>query len=71
VFFGGAIPTGRVDLGLAPYQESAPAGFLGSVPGGLLPATLVWAGDINGDGLDDLALADPGASAFAVYWDAP
>jgi hypothetical protein len=71
VFFGGEIPTGRVDLDLAPYQEPAPAGFLGAVTGGLLPATLIWAGDVNGDGLDDLALADPGAPAFAVYWDAP
>ncbi|HEY8142382.1 MAG TPA: hypothetical protein VIG06_06915 [Kofleriaceae bacterium] len=71
VFFGGSIPTGRVDADLAAYQESGPAGFLGEAPGTALPAALVWAGDVNGDGLDDLAWGDPGSAAFQVWYDAP
>jgi len=71
VFFGGSIPTGRVEVDLAPYQESGPAGFLGNLPGGALPASVAWTGDVNGDGLDDLAWADPAAASFEVLWDAP
>ena len=71
VFFGGSIPTGRVDADLAAYQESGPAGFLGAAPGNALPAALIWAGDVNADGLDDLAWGDPGSAAFQVWWDEP
>ena len=71
VFFGGSIPTGRVEVDLAPYQENGPGGFLGNLPGGALPATVAWAGDVNGDGLDDLAWADPAAAAFESLWDSP
>ena len=70
-FFGGSVPAGRVDIELAPYQETGPPGFLGNLPGGALPVALVWAGDTDADGLDDLAWADPAAAAFQLWWDAP
>jgi hypothetical protein len=69
VFFGGSIPTGRVDADLAPYQETGPPGFLGAAPGPFLPASLVWAGDANADGLDDLVWSDPAAAAFQALYD--
>ena len=69
VFFGGSIPTGRVGADLAPYQEVAPPGFLGAATGPFLPAALVWAGDVNADGLGDLLWADPAAAAFQLLWD--
>jgi hypothetical protein len=70
VFYGGAIPTGTVDAAEARYEIAAPGGFLGSLPASQgLPASLVWAGDTNGDGLGDLAWGDPDAAGFQVLWD--
>ena len=70
VFYGDDIPTGTVGAGAAPYRIGAPPSFRGDLPFAQgSPAALTWAGDVNADGLDDLALGDPAAAAFEVLWD--
>ena len=69
----GPLPAGTLDTGAADDAVVGPASFLGNLPlAAGLPGSLIWTGDVNGDGLDDLAYGDPqagGVGAFEVLWD--
>ena len=78
-WFGGSIPVGDVLATSAASTIDAPVEFSNTVFGGA-PNTLqlVWAGDVNNDGLDDLTWADWKAGVageiegrFEVLWDDP
>lgn len=73
VWFG-PIPHGSVSAVGADHAIVGPASFQGAAPsnGGTAMAA-IWAGDVNGDGLDDVCWADKtsasGAGSFQVLWD--
>jgi hypothetical protein len=74
VWFGGSIPPGDVTTATAQHVISGPSTFNGAAPGfgGTLHAIL-WAGDVNGDGLADVCWGDftgnGGDGSFQVFWD--
>tara|TARA_R110002096_G_scaffold16898_2_gene57695 strand:- start:23394 stop:27083 length:3690 start_codon:yes stop_codon:yes gene_type:complete len=79
LWFGGAIPVGDVLASSAASTIGAAPEFSNSVFGGA-PNTLqlIWAGDVNNDGLEDLAWTDWQAGAdpevegrVEVLWDDP
>jgi hypothetical protein len=74
VWYGGSIPSGSATTASANHIVDSPAVFNGVVlPSGGTPITAIWAGDVNGDGLEDICWADHGASsrdgAFELLWD--
>lgn len=60
IWYGGAIPSGRFTPSSAQHTIAAPAGFTAFAVGDSdpTPMTAIWAGDVNADGLEDLAWAD-------------
>ena len=59
VWYGGAPLTGEVAPDTADAVFAAPGEFTGEVPAiGGLPIVLRWAGDLNGDGFEDLVWSD-------------
>ncbi len=59
IWYGDALPHGDTDASSAAYSLSAPIGMQGQEPTiGGSPATASWVGDVDNDGLDDLAWAD-------------
>jgi hypothetical protein len=77
VWFGGSIPaTPDISSSTAQYVIPAPVEFEGAALGDsdATPITALWAGDINGDGLEDICWADWSASgrdgAFVLLHDA-
>jgi hypothetical protein len=75
VWFGGSIPTGAATTATVPYAIPAPGAlrFGRQFPQGFAGQAR-WIGDINRDGLDDVAWASPfdngGDGSFEVLWDA-
>jgi hypothetical protein len=74
VWFGGEIPTGNVTSDTAGHVITGPSTFTGVAPGfGGTMHAITWAGDVNGDGLDDICWGDGtgngGAGSFQVLWD--
>lgn len=74
IWYGGELPDGSASMDQAPYRLAAPQEFEGDVPAiGGSPHTAIWAGDVNGDGLEDLAWAswsDNGRDgSFELIWD--
>lgn len=78
-WFGGSIPTdGDIPIDSAQYSFVPPVDFEASAlgPNEATPITAMWAGDINGDGLEDLCLSDWSANGddgvlTVLYDDAP
>ncbi len=60
VWYGGEIPMGVTDTDSAHYRVKAPAAFRASARGDSdgTPIAALWAGDVNGDGVEDICLAD-------------
>ncbi len=72
IWYGGSIPTGDTTTLTRDHAIFRPAGFTGSHSANS-PATIsaIWAGDVNNDGLPDLAWADwlAGTGLFEVLFD--
>lgn len=64
----GAEDRGRVDLfaGNSEGTLTAAGSFVGTLPGDALGAAISGAGDVDGDGRDDLLLGAPGSSDLSV-----
>jgi hypothetical protein len=64
VWFGGEIPLGTATAASADYLIPAPSTFLFAAPSNLRgPAgVMVWAGDLDGDGLEDVAYSAPNSN---------
>jgi hypothetical protein len=64
VWFGGEIPSGTATAASADYTIVTPPTFLFSAPSNLRgPAGhLAWIGDIDGDGLEDVAYSSPSSN---------
>ena len=59
VWYGGQLPSGETTVQSADYRLASPLGMTGEMPSiGGTPATAAWVGDVDGDGLADLAWAD-------------
>jgi hypothetical protein len=74
VWFGGSIPTGTVTSATAQHVITGPSEFASTIPGfGGTPHVAIWAGDVNGDGLDDICWGDSTGNgsdgAIQVLWD--
>lgn len=75
VWFGGSIPTARdISSDTAHYVIDAPAFQAGALgDSDATPITALWAGDVNGDGLEDICWSDwsatDGDGAFVVLYD--
>jgi hypothetical protein len=64
VWFGGEIPLGTATAASADYMVPAPSTFLFAAPSNLRgPAgVMVWAGDLDGDGLEDVVYSAPNSN---------
>jgi hypothetical protein len=74
VWFGGSIPIGAASSASAQHVITGPSELTGGVPGvGGTMHALTWAGDVNGDGLQDICFGDgtgnTGNGAAQVFWD--
>ncbi len=74
IWFGDTIPTGIINADSADHEVSATSGFTGAIPtNGGTPHTMTLIGDINGDGLSDICLAESTANgrngAANILWD--
>lgn len=71
VWFGGAIPTGTFTTDSAQHVIPAPVGFSANAIANsdTTPIVAAWVGDINNDGLEDLAWADHIASVRDGLWE--
>ena len=59
IWYGDALPSGRLSSSSAAYHLSSPTGMIGEIPSiGGTPASIAWVGDTDGDELDDLVWAD-------------
>jgi hypothetical protein len=74
VWFGGSLPTGTVTSATAQHVITGPSTFSGGTPPfGGTPHVAIWAGDVNGDGLDDICWGDSTGNSLdgsiQVLWD--
>lgn len=75
VWYGGNIPTGTVTEATADHRIAAPAEFTAADPQGTAatPMSLIWAGDVNNDGLEDVCWADHKSNSadgsLVLLWD--
>jgi hypothetical protein len=74
IWYGGNIPIGSATTASADHIITAPVEFDAILPpSGGTAMTAIWAGDVNGDGLEDICWADHVAGgrdgAFELLWD--
>jgi hypothetical protein len=75
VWFGGGLPATDFTSSTADYVVTAPVAFTAGARGDsdATPLTALWAGDVNGDGLEDICWADWSAQgrdgAFQLLYD--